>query len=415
MHRVNPTIKARSDSKPAQIYIEYLFDRTHRKLFPTGRRVLPEDWNHDKREVRKSHPEHVAINMVVNDLRRRIQEIADKAVISGDVPSISYVTAAFASDSPSKSNASKDLEGILQKWIDDSSDRITPSALKHYSVFRNHLRGYMKWKRISLIPYDLTTEEFHTQFRRYLETQVMVDGKKGLMRSTVVAQYKRLKTFLNYCLRNDHLNKLNLPPTKFGSESSENVFVNDAELDSIENLDLTDKPALESIRDIFLIGCETGLRYSDLSALRLTHFSDNFIRKPTHKTSKKVIIPISSRLKRVLERNGGTLPKAPSSGNFNKKIKEVCRMAGLTSTFTWLEQRGNRKEELSAAKYEVISSHTCRRSFCTNQFLKGMPNFLIRKISGHTTEKAFLQYIRIDEEQAAEEMARRWAVLQENQ
>jgi hypothetical protein len=41
-----------------------------------------------------------------------------------------------------------------------------------------------------------------------------------------------------------------------------------------------------------------------------------------------------------------------------------------------------------------------------------MPNFLIRKISGHSTEKAFLQYIRIDEEQAAEEMAKRWAEIQ---
>ena len=73
----------------------------------------------------------------------------------------------------------------------------------------------------------------------------------------------------------------------------------------------------------------------------------------------------------------------------------------MTDTFTWIEKRGNRQEECAAPKFEVISSHTCRRSFCTNQFLKGMPTFLIRKISGHTTEKAFLRYIRIDEEQAA--------------
>lgn len=63
-------------------------------------------------------------------------------------------------------------------------------------------------------------------------------------------------------------------------------------------------------------------------------------------------------------------------------------------------------------KYEAIASHTCRRSFCTNQFLKGMPALLIRKISGHATEKAFLQYIKIDEEKAAEEMAKRWVMLE---
>jgi integrase len=83
-------------------------------------------------------------------------------------------------------------------------------------------------------------------------------------------------------------------------------------------------------------------------------------------------------------------------------------MAGLTQPHTYFEVRGNRKEEVSQPKYQAISSHTCRRSFCTNQFKLGMPVLIIRKISGHNTEKAFLQYIRIDEEEAAQEMARRW-------
>jgi len=382
-------------------------------LFPTGRRVRPEDWNQDKREVRKTHPEHKAINLVVNELRRKIHEVADRAVISGEIPSIRYITSVLNFEQTQNEGAIVNLDGILEKWIEEGTDRITPNALKHYKVFRNHLKGYMKWKKAPLAISDLDTESFQVEFRRYLETQVKVDGKMGLMRSTVGAQFKRLKTLLSFSLRNGYLSKVSKSNVKHGSEASDNVYVTELELDTLENLDLAERPALAHTRDLFIIGCETGLRYSDLSMLNISHFSDRFIRKPTRKTSKTVIIPISVRLRRVLERYNGGLPRAPHSVVFNRQIKEVCRIASMNSTFTWIEQRGNRKEELSAMKYEVVASHTCRRSFCTNQFLKGMPNFLIRKISGHSTEKAFLQYIRIDEEQAAEEMAKRWVEWQQ--
>lgn len=412
MHRVNPILKSRPGSeKTAQIYIEYLFDRSNRKLFPTGRRVRPEDWNQEKREVRKTHPEHQAINLVVNDLRRKIHEVADRAVLAGEVPSIRYITEVLESDLTRVDGTAIDLEGVFEKWIDDGTYRITPNALKHYKVFRNHVRGYMKWKRVPLVVSDFGTESFQSDFRRYLESQVMVNGKKGLMGSTVGAQFRRLKALLNFCLRNGYVSKVSPFSIKNISEESDNVYVSDAELDVLENIDLSERPALARTRDFFLVGCETGLRYSDLSKLNKTHFSDRDIRKPTSKTSKTVIIPISVRLRRVMERYDGDLPRAPDSAVFNRQIKDVCRLAGMDSTFTWMEKRGNRQEECSAPKYEVVSSHTCRRSFCTNQFLKGMPTFLIRKISGHTTEKAFLRYIRIDEEQAAEEMARRWMTL----
>ena len=55
-----------------------------------------------------------------------------------------------------------------------------------------------------------------------------------------------------------------------------------------------------------------------------------------------------------------------------------------------------------------MSSHTCRRSFCTNQYLKGVPTVLLMKISGHSTEKAFLRYIKIDEEMAAKKIMEYW-------
>ena len=77
-------------------------------------------------------------------------------------------------------------------------------------------------------------------------------------------------------------------------------------------------------------------------------------------------------------------------------------------------KNGTKTIEKTFEKWELVSSHTCRRSFCTNQFLKGVPSLLIRKISGHKTEKAFLEYIKVDEELAAKEMMKYWGMVKLN-
>jgi integrase len=233
-------------------------------------------------------------------------------------------------------------------------------------------------------------------------------GKRGLMNASIGKQIKNLKSFLRYCMRQEYIPKDDLVGFKKPTDSSDAVYVNEKELELLMDFDLSDNPNLDVVRDLFIIGCETGLRFSDFSKLNVDHISDGLIRKPVRKTGKKVVIPISKRLQRVLDKNGMKIPDCPNSIYFNHRIKEVCKLAGMDSQFSRIIQRGNRKEEVSVPKYEAIASHTCRRSFCTNQFLKGMPALLIRKISGHATEKAFLQYIKIDEEKAAEEMAKRW-------
>jgi integrase len=59
-------------------------------------------------------------------------------------------------------------------------------------------------------------------------------------------------------------------------------------------------------------------------------------------------------------------------------------------------------------KYEWITSHTCRRSFCTNELLAGTPVELIMKISGHKSLRDFYKYIRIPQEEAAQKIREIW-------
>jgi len=393
----------------APIYVEYMLSRGQRTWIKSGKRVSPEDWNNAKGEVKRANSDSDSINQFVNGIKRQIETIADNAVLRGEVPTIDLVKSRLEKDSGK--SAQTNLNTLLDEWIASRVDAVTRDVIKDYKSLRKHLNGYVDTRSRKLSLLDIN-DRFYEDFVKYLENDVIHSrGKRGLMKASVGKQIKNLKVFLRYCMRQEYIPKDDLAGFKKPTESSDAVYVNDKELELIMDLDLTGNPKLDIVRDIFVIGCETGLRFSDFSKLNIDHISDGLIRKPVRKSGKKVVIPISKRLQRVIDKNGGKIPNCPNSIYFNERIKEVCKFAGIDTQFSRIIQRGNRKEEVSVPKYEAIASHTCRRSFCTNQFLKGMPALLIRKISGHATEKAFLQYIKIDEEKAAEEMAKRWIAL----
>ena len=62
----------------------------------------------------------------------------------------------------------------------------------------------------------------------------------------------------------------------------------------------------------------------------------------------------------------------------------------------------------SLEKWQLVSTHTARRSFATNMYLMGVPSITIMRITGHKTEKAFMRYIKLDEEQHAKIIALHW-------
>ncbi len=89
-------------------------------------------------------------------------------------------------------------------------------------------------------------------------------------------------------------------------------------------------------------------------------------------------------------------------------IKEVVRLAGINELIKITHKRGNKTIEEVKPKVDSIMSHTCRRLFCTNEFLDGTPIQLIMGISGHKTEKAFRRYIKADQVQKAHMIKKLW-------
>ena len=157
----------------------------------------------------------------------------------------------------------------------------------------------------------------------------------------------------------------------------------------------------EIVNDYYVIGCMTALRYADYSRLSKDNFLDGKIYMRTKKTKAPVVIPVHKFVREIMEKYSWELPKAKSIQYFNKLIKEICRDAGFTELIAYERKKGLHFTSVMRPKYELVSSHTARRSAATNMFLAGIPTLRIMKITGHRSEQIFYKYIRISNEENA--------------
>ena len=105
----------------------------------------------------------------------------------------------------------------------------------------------------------------------------------------------------------------------------------------------------------------------------------------------------------ILKKYSYELPKYHRN-RFNERIKEVGKIAKLIQKIEVVRKKGSTRVSSVSPKYELISSHTCRRSFCTNMYLSGFPAEELMKISGHTSASAFMRYIKVDNQQSADRL-----------
>jgi len=204
------------------------------------------------------------------------------------------------------------------------------------------------------------------------------------------------------------------------SESNEDrhiVTLSIAELDKIERANITTE-ALINARKWLLLGCEIGQRVSDL--LTLTHSNIRNekglikIELKQKKTNKEVTVPVLPRAKRIIDSG---FPYAISDQRFNEYIKKVCEISKINEPTLGkkMSQETKRAELGMYPKYELITSHTCRRSFATNYY-KHIPTPILIQITAHSKESMFLAYINkpADKDENAKLMYKYFEMMQEN-
>jgi len=186
-----------------------------------------------------------------------------------------------------------------------------------------------------------------------------------------------LRMFLKNRIDRRIIPPIDLSLLKAAGEEPDAIYLNREEIDRIYRLDLSDHSDLVPYRDMLVLGCLTGLRYSDFSIISPEDVRGDMLYKKQGKTDSWVVIPLRDEAYEILvNRFKGRVPQTINS-EFNERIREVGKVAGLTTLIKFSYKKGNQDIIQVKPKYEWMSSHTCRRSFCTNEFLAGTPVELI--------------------------------------
>lgn len=169
-------------------------------------------------------------------------------------------------------------------------------------------------------------------------------------------------------------------------------------------LDLSESPHLELARDVFIIGCEIGQRISDYHNLReqeiVSHEKERYIKIKQEKTKKEVLCKITPVIETIMnQRYGGMLPPKITEQKLNDYIKVVGEKAEINSQIKVEITRGGKRKAKYIDKHQLIMGHTARRTFCTLKYKAGVPVHSILLLSGHSTLKEFIKYIRNPKEE----------------
>lgn len=238
--------------------------------------------------------------------------------------------------------------------------------------------------------------EFCENFVYYLKAE------KNLMQNTVKGHLERLQAMLQkamlygYCVDNTY-KEVSVPEEEVGA-----VFLSMTEIIRIYYFDRLTRFQSE-VRDHFIMGCMTGLRYSDYSRLNESNFDrdTNMIRIKTQKTGVVVSIPMHKFVREIVRKYDYRLPKPRCIQYFNRCVKDICKKVGLTEPILWERTVGAEVVSKEIPKWQLVSSHTARRSFATNMFLQNIPTYRIMLITGHKSESSFFKYIRVTREENA--------------
>jgi len=293
------------------------------------------------------------------------------------------------------------ITDLIQEIINEAPTRknakggigLSKSRINGLVSLKNIIEQYQKYTPIKVKDVNVN---FGKEFLKFLLNE------KQYQKSTALKKLADLKTVCNEAELsgieiNAQFKKIN--STKPNNENI--LYLTTEELESIENCILL-KESLKNARKWLLLGCSLGQRGGDLLELTETNFINrnglNVIELKQQKTGKNVTIPVLDTTKQIIS---SSLPYKISMPKFNKHIKEICRIAGVNqmtdgAIVKVIEKgKGNKeKRKINGVypKWQLMSSHVCRRSFATNLY-GVLPTPLIMQVTAHSSERMLLNYI----------------------
>jgi integrase len=408
-------------TKPTPIHCLVSFDGDRIKV-STPFKCLPAHWNPDKYRVRNvvDALEKDQINSYLSNLEKAVVGILADIRSVGMATTKELVRARVDAyiNPVAEVSKPKTLLAFVQWYIDTCPARLvrgskaragrflSPDTIRRFKTTQNGLEEFAKTYPRTL-DFDNIDAGFYKAFTAWLTA-------RNYATNNVSKYVENVKGFMSAAV--DEGFTSNMAFRKFANlrEDAENIYLTEAELSKIYDLNLSSHTAgYTVVRDLFIFAAWTGLRFSDFSTLQAEHLKTDesgniYLELKQRKTGGHVQIPVvHDAITALLAKYENKLPAGLSNQKTNDYLKEICKLADINERILKHVTKGGKSVVKTSegystgmtsgvAKWELVTTHTARRSFATNMFKRGMPTILIMKLTGHKKETEFLRYIKIE-------------------
>lgn len=393
--------------------IQLVFSYGRKKLFrvSTGFTVNNiSNWNDNKQKIKEvaSEPTAYNYNQSLNRLKHDFEYEYSLLLTKEEEISNAELREVYKKLNSSAQNvvkkASLKFIALFQKWIDYSKHnrvkgkKLTESTIKTYKnslfVFKQFEKsnGEIRFKNIDA--------SFYNDFLAFCDEPSYRD--EGFSLNYTGKLIKNLKSFLKFAISQHAIemsSKFQFSDFTVISEDVDSIYLSTEELMKMYYLPLDHMDKRYGVaRDLFLIGAWTGLRVSDFNRLEKEDLIKEgevwLIKILVKKTQEVKHHPVPPIVLEIIERRGGLPPKMAEQ-KINVTIKEIGEFCGFDEKVTIKKTIGGANKTIRVMKFDLIKSHTARRSFCTNAYLGGIDTITIMALSGHRSERNFLKYVKV--------------------
>ena len=375
-----------------------------RLKYSTGFSVYLDDWDFTRRRIKTNKLTIVnprTVNNFLNKLETGLLDEYSKLILDQQQISKSDIRNILDTISGKERFCSRHKINFIEfsKQVREEKRRTNVAGketLKIYQQTINKLEEYVGRKNLCA-EFESINRSFIIGFKEFLEKD------HNLALNTIDKLFKKFKTIASEAHSRGMMSSLPLKLFKVGAEETSAIYLSEKEIEDFHGIDLSFNPRLELARDLFLIGCYTGQRVSDYNGITNENIVEDdgikFFKIQQKKGKQIVFCPITKKIRSILERYSNAPPPFLHDTDINENIKIIGKMLGLNQNVKKVITKGGKKVTKYFPKWKMIGTHTGRRSFCTNMYKKKVPIHYIMHFSGHKSEREFLKYIRIKDQE----------------
>jgi integrase len=384
-----------------------------RLVTSTGYSINPQKWDSERQRVKQGASNsrgilYSTINAHLASIESQATSLENRCLTDGSKVTKDTIRENIATGinrTPTiKASREKSLLDRFDEFVKESGRKRdwTEATYTKFATLRSHIVSFKD--NPSFEDFNEAGLDEYVEYMRH---------SLGFLNSTIGKQMGFLKWFLRWANAKGYNQETAFLNYRVKAKTADNtiVFLSWPELMTVYNFEFPEtKQYLSRVRDVFCFCCFTGLRYSDVRNLRKSDIKEDSICITTQKTADTLVIETNKYARGILDKYSDFVFKDDralpviSNQKMNAYLKELGELCGIDEPIRITYYRGNERIDVVHPKYELLGTHTGRRTFISNALILGIPPHVVMRWTGHSDYSAMRPYIAVAEREKAKEM-----------